>query len=44
MGRRITHEEYVKRVTEINPNIEVIGIYVDSKTKILHKCKIDGYE
>lgn len=43
-GKVITHEEYVKRVTEINPNIEVVGIYIDSKTKILHRCKIDNYE
>ena len=43
-GRVITHEEYVKRVAEINPDIEVIETYIDSKTKILHRCKIDGYE
>lgn len=38
------HNEYVKRVAKINPNIEVVGRYIDSQTKILHKCKIDGYE
>lgn len=43
-GRLITHEEYIKRVTEINPDIEVVGTYIDSKTKILHRCKRDGYE
>lgn len=43
-GKVITHEEYVKRVAKINSNIDVVGIYVDSKTKILHKCRIDGYE
>lgn len=43
-GKVITHEEYIKRVAEINPNIEVIDTYIDSRTKILHRCKIDNYE
>ena len=41
---RYSHEEYVKRVAKVNPNVEVLGKYIDSKTKILHRCKIDGYE
>lgn len=44
MSKKKTHEEYVKEVTIINPNIVVIGKYVNAKTKIMHKCKIDGYE
>lgn len=44
MGKRLTQEEYIQRVAEVNPDIEVLGVYVDSKTNILHKCKIDGYE
>ena len=43
MGKKKTHEEYVAEVAEVNPNIEVIGQYIDNNTKILHKCKIDGY-
>ena len=39
-----THELYVKDVVQINPNIEVIEQYINSKTKILHRCKIDGHE
>lgn len=39
-----THEEYVAEIAEINPNIEVVGQYINAQTKILHKCKIDGYE
>lgn len=39
-----THEEYVKEVAFINPNIDVLGVYVSDSTKILHKCKIDGHE
>lgn len=42
--RKKTHEEYIVEVAEINPNIEVIGKYININTKILHKCKIDGYE
>lgn len=43
-GKKRTHDEYVAEVAAINPDIEVIGAYVDAKTKILHRCKIDGYE
>lgn len=43
-GRVVTHEEYVKKVAKINFNIEVLERYIDSKTPILHRCKIDGYE
>ena len=38
------HEEYIKKVNIINQNIEVVGKYINTKTKIKHKCKIDGYE
>lgn len=44
MSRKKTHEEYVAQVAEVNPNIEVIGVYVNTHTKIKHKCKIDGCE
>jgi very-short-patch-repair endonuclease len=39
-----THEQYVKELKEINPNIIVLGEYIDAKTPILHRCLIDGYE
>lgn len=39
-----THEQYVKELNDINSNIEVIGEYENSKTKILHRCKLDNYE
>ena len=39
-----THEQYVEEVALINPNIEVVGQYIDAKTSILHRCLIDGYE
>lgn len=44
MGRKRTQEEYIAEVAMINPNIEVIGTYIDAKTKILHRCKVDGNE
>ena len=39
---KLTHEEYVRKVKEINSNIEVIGKYCNNRTKIQHRCKIDG--
>ena len=38
-----THEQYVEEVSKINPNIEVIGSYINTNTKILHRCKTCGY-
>ena len=37
-SRRKTHEEYVSELLSINPDIKVIGNYVDSSTKIEHEC------
>lgn len=47
-GRRnancMTHEEYVSRLSVENPDIEIVGEYVDAKTKSLHHClKHDVY-
>lgn len=33
-----THKEYVEKLKDINPNIEVIDEYIDSNTKIKHHC------
>lgn len=41
---RKTHEQYVKELAEINPNLEVVGLYTGSMIKTLHRCKIDGHE
>lgn len=43
MGKKRTHEEYVLLATTVNPNIEVVEAYIDNRTPILHKCKIDGH-
>ena len=37
-------DNFKEEVYKINPNIEVIGKYVNSDDPILCKCKIDGYE
>ena len=39
-----SHEQYVNEVALVNPNIEVIGKYINAYTTILHRCKIDGEE
>lgn len=44
MAKQKTHEEYVAEVAIKNPNIEVVDKYVNAKTPILHRCKIDGHE
>lgn len=38
------HEEYIWEVHNINPNIDVIGKYVNARKPILHKCKICNHE
>ena len=38
-----THKEYVCEVKNVNQSIEVIETYINTKTPILHRCKIDGY-
>ena len=47
MGRTLTHEEFLERFYVKNKNadnIEILGEYVSSKSKIKVRCKIDGYE
>lgn len=39
-----SHDQFVKELSLINPNIEVLGKYINSSTKILVRCKIDGNE
>lgn len=44
MPKRKTHEEFIEEMKIVNPNIEILGKYVNNKVKILCKCKIDKYE
>lgn len=41
---KLTHEEFINRLQQVNPDIEVLGTYINKITKILCKCKKDGYE
>lgn len=41
---RLSHDEYINRLNIINDKIEVLGNYVNGNTKILCRCKVDGYE
>lgn len=44
MGKKKTHSEYVDEVKLINPNIEVLGEYINNITPILHKCNVHNIE
>lgn len=37
-----SHEQFVKEISVVNPNIEIIGEYIGAHKKIKCKCKIDG--
>lgn len=41
---RKKHDEYVKDLSIVNPNIEIIDEYINAHVHILHRCKIDGCE
>ena len=38
-----SHDKFIKDIMKINPNIEVIGQYVNMDTKVQVQCLIDGY-
>ena len=40
MRKKKTQEEYISEVAIKNPNVEVIGEYIDFHTKIMHHCLI----
>lgn len=42
--RRMTHESFVSMMAEKNPDVEVIGKYYNSSTKISVKCRVCGCE
>ncbi|MCM1142786.1 MAG: hypothetical protein NC453_29820, partial [Muribaculum sp.] len=43
MGKK-THNEYVAELAVKNPNVEIVEKYINSKTKILHRCLIHNIE
>ncbi len=44
MGKHLTREEYVERLSVANPNIELTGNFLGVSKKTMHKCKIDNWE
>lgn len=38
-----SHSAYIDELAIVNPNIEVLEEYIDARTPILHRCKIDGH-
>lgn len=44
MSRKKTHEEYVAQVNEVNPHIEVTGIYINNKCDMSYMCKRCGFK
>lgn len=38
-----THEQFLEEVQRVNPDIEVIGRYVNSQTSITVRCLLDGH-
>ena len=44
VGRHKTTEEFINEIKQINDSINIIGEYVDSKTKVRCRCNICGHE
>lgn len=44
INNRITHTQFIDRMSKINPNIEILETYVDYRTKLLCKCKTCNHE
>ena len=44
MGKKLTQDEVVQRIKNINPNIEIVGEYIHPKIRLKCRCLIDGYE
>lgn len=40
----MSHEEFVEKISHINPNIEITSRYKNSKTKVCARCLVCGYE
>lgn len=42
--RKLTHKEQVEVIVKINPNIEVLGEVINSRTPVLCRCKTCNHE
>ena len=44
LASKRTHEQFIYELNSINPNVEILGKYITTNTKIECKCKICGTE
>lgn len=42
--RRKSHEQYIAELAIKNPNIKVVGEYINANANIAHRCTVCGYE
>ena len=40
----ISYDEFIEKLSIINPDVEVVGDYINCSTPVLCRCKIDGNE
>lgn len=43
-SKRMSHDEFVEEMDDVNPAIEITGLYIDRLTKIEAKCKVCFHE
>ena len=41
---KLTHEEHVAAIAKVNPYVEVLGKIINSKTKVLCRCRVCDHE
>lgn len=39
-----THKQFIEEMKQVNPNIEILGIYINANSKIKCRCLLDGFE
>lgn len=44
MNKRLTNEEFLERVSRLQPNIEILDVYITGATKMRVRCKRCGRE
>ena len=44
MGKQLTQEEFIEKLKDKNPNLELIGQYTKMKDRVKVKCINCGYE
>lgn len=45
--KKLTHKQFIEKLYKKNKNaenIEILGRYINNRTPIKCKCKVDGYE